>query len=63
VLQPSESGVGLLQRNNTEYEMARLHRPESFVAPPNEGGGGGGGGSGGGAVIYGNSLTPPPALH
>ena len=21
------------QRNNTEYEMGRLHRPESFVTP------------------------------
>ncbi|XP_059090206.1 sodium- and chloride-dependent GABA transporter 1-like [Tigriopus californicus] len=30
-LHVSESGVGLLQRNNTEYEMGRLHRPESFV--------------------------------
>jgi len=32
-LHVSESGVGLLQRNNTEYEMGRLHRPESFVTP------------------------------
>ncbi len=35
-LHVSESGVGLLQRNNTEYEMGRLHRPESFVTPSME---------------------------
>lgn len=35
-LHVSESGVGLLQRNNTEYEMGRLHRPESFVTTTTE---------------------------
>ena len=29
----SESGVGLLTHNTSEYEMGRLHRPESFVTP------------------------------
>ena len=32
----SESGVGLLTHNTSEYEMGRLHRPESFVTPSNE---------------------------
>jgi len=32
----SESGVGLLTHNTSEYEMGRLHRPESFVTPHNE---------------------------
>lgn len=32
-LHVSESGVGLLFRNESEYEMGRLHRPESFVTP------------------------------
>ena len=32
-LHVSESGVGLLFRNSSEYEMGRLHRPESFVTP------------------------------
>jgi len=31
-LHVSESGVGLLFRNSSEYEMGRLHRPESFVS-------------------------------
>ena len=31
----SESGVGLLTHNSSEYEMGRLHRPESFVTPHN----------------------------
>jgi len=31
-LHVSESGVGLLYRNSSEYEMGRLHRPESFVS-------------------------------
>ena len=32
----SESGVGLLTHNTSEYEMGRLHRPESFVTPHND---------------------------
>merc|ERR1712012_579322 len=32
----SESGLGLLTHNTSEYEMGRLHRPESFVTPHNE---------------------------
>lgn len=32
----SESGVGLLTHNSSEYEMGRLHRPESFVTPHGE---------------------------